>query len=112
MNELKELTAKINQFREERNWRQFHKAKDLAISVSIEAAELLEDFQWKSSEEAIQKNSENIKEEIADVLIYSIMLADDLGLDIQQIIEEKLEKNAIKYPVGKSRNTKAKYTEL
>ncbi|EUJ33721.1 MazG nucleotide pyrophosphohydrolase [Listeria floridensis FSL S10-1187] len=112
MNEIEQLVSKVNQFREERNWRQFHKAKDLAISVSIEAAELLEDFQWKTSEEAVEANFENIKEEIADVLIYSIMLADDLKLDIGTIIEEKLEKNARKYPVEKSKGNNAKYTEL
>lgn len=112
VNEIEQLVSKVNQFREERNWRQFHKAKDLAISVSIEAAELLEDFQWKTSEEAVEANFENIKEEIADVLIYSIMLADDLKLDIGTIIEEKLEKNARKYPVEKSKGNNAKYTEL
>lgn len=109
---MDELIQKINQFREERDWRQYHKPKDLAISISIEAAELLEDFQWKTSEEAIKKNAENIKEEIADVLIYSLMLASDLDLDVKDLIEEKLVKNAVKYPVAKSRGNKSKYTEL
>ena len=96
---------RINQFRDERNWRQFHNEKDLALSISIEAAELLEIFQWKTSEEAL-KDFEHWKEEIADVLIYSYMLADSLNLDIDEIIQEKLIKNNLKYPVDQSRGLK------
>ncbi|MBC1399769.1 nucleotide pyrophosphohydrolase [Listeria fleischmannii] len=101
----------INHFREERDWRKFHKPKDLALSVSIEAAELLENFQWKTSEEAIQENFDNIQDEIADVLIYSYMLASDLNLDIDTLILNKLEKNKRKYPLEKSKGSKQKYTE-
>jgi NTP pyrophosphatase (non-canonical NTP hydrolase) len=90
---------KVDNFRNERNWRQFHNEKDLALSISIEAAELLEDFQWKTSEEAVRDDFENIKEELADVLIYSYMLASNLELDIETIIDEKLLKNNVKYPV-------------
>ncbi|WP_253905605.1 nucleotide pyrophosphohydrolase [Bacillus sp. THAF10] len=75
--------------------------KDLAISISIEAAELLEDFQWISSEEALNANKENLREDIADVLIYSLMLCSDLGLDVREIVEEKILKNGRKYPVEK-----------
>ena len=100
---------KINKFRD---WRQFHNEKDLAISISLEAAELLELFQWKSPEEVRENSIERIKEELADVLIYSHMLASNLDLDIDEIIEAKLEKNNIKYPVDKSRGNKEKYTEL
>lgn len=89
---------RINQFRDDRNWRQFHNEKDLALSISIEAAELLEIFQWKTAEEALE-DFEHLKEEIADVLIYSYMLADNLELDIDEIIQEKLVKNNVKYPV-------------
>lgn len=96
---------RINQFRDERNWRQFHNEKDLALSISIEAAELLEIFQWKTSEEAL-KDFEHLKEEIADVLIYSYMLADNLNLDTDEIIQEKLIKNNLKYPVDQSRGLK------
>jgi NTP pyrophosphatase (non-canonical NTP hydrolase) len=96
---------RINQFRDERNWRQFHNEKDLALSISIEAAELLEIFQWKTSEEAL-KDFEHLKEEIADVLIYSYMLADNLNLDIDEIIQEKLIKNNLKYPVDQNRGLK------
>ncbi|PTO39791.1 nucleotide pyrophosphohydrolase [Enterococcus mundtii] len=104
--------AKINQFRDDRNWRQFHNEKDLAISISLEASELLELFQWKQPEEVTTTQLVRIKEELADVLIYSYMMADNLNLDIDTIIEEKLEKNNQKYPVEKSKNNKEKYTEL
>ena len=103
---------KINQFRDDRDWRQFHNEKDLAISISLEAAELLELFQWKYPEEVRETSIERIKEELADVLIYSHMLASNLDLDIDEIIEAKLEKKNIKYPVDKSRGNKEKYTEL
>ncbi|EGL87901.1 MazG nucleotide pyrophosphohydrolase domain protein [Streptococcus infantis SK1076] len=83
---------KINKFRDDRDWRKFHNEKDLAISISIEASELLELFQWKQPEEVTDKSLERIKEELADVLIYSMMLADNLDLNIDNIIEEKLEK--------------------
>ena len=107
-----ESMDKINKFRDDRDWRQFHNEKDLAISISLEAAELLELFQWKSPEEVRENSIERIKEELADVLIYSHMLASNLDLDIDEIIEAKLEKNNIKYPVDKSRGNKEKYTEL
>jgi NTP pyrophosphatase (non-canonical NTP hydrolase) len=99
MSDIQSLINSVNKFRDDRNWRQYHNPKDLAISISIEAAELLEDFQWISSEKALQENKENIQEEIADVLIYSLMLCSDLELDVKQIVEEKLEKNGEKYPV-------------
>lgn len=103
---------KINKFRDDRDWRQFHNEKDLAISISLEAAELLELFQWKSSKEVRETSIERIKEELADVMIYSHMLASNLDLNIDEIIEAKLEKNNIKYPVDKSKGNKEKYTEL
>lgn len=103
---------KINKFRDDRDWRKFHNEKDLAISISIEASELLELFQWKQPEEVITKSLERIKEELADVLIYSMMLADNLNLNIDNIIEEKLEKNDEKYPVSRSKGTNKKYTEF
>ncbi|MDA9472953.1 nucleotide pyrophosphohydrolase [Enterococcus sp. 5H] len=109
---MDELIERINQFRDERDWRQFHNPKDLAISISLEASELLENFQWKTSEEAKENNQENIEQELADVLIYSLMLASDLGLDIEEIIEKKLELNGKKYPVGKSKGNKEKYTKF
>ncbi|GBG96510.1 nucleotide pyrophosphohydrolase [Lactococcus termiticola] len=101
----------INRFRDDRNWRQFHNEKDLAISISLEASELLELFQWKSASEGIS-DIEKLKDELADVLIYSYMMADNLNLDIDSIIKEKLVKNNKKYPVEKSKNNNKKYTEL
>ena len=109
---MDELINKINKFRDERNWGQFHNEKDFAISISIEASELLELFQWKSAEDTVSNKLPQIKEELADVMIYSIMLADDLNLDIEEIIIDKLTQNATKYPVKKSYGSNLKYTEL
>lgn len=95
---MKDLTEKINDFRDERNWRQFHNPKDLALSLSLEASELLENFQWVSAEEGVEKNRENIKDELADVFIYGLMMADDLDIDMSEAILNKLKKNAEKYP--------------
>lgn len=108
---MNDIISKINKFRDERNWRQFHNEKDLAISISLEANELLEIFQWKTSDEAITSINE-IKEELADVLIYSLMMADNLGLSIEEIIIEKIEKNSLKYPVSKSFGSNKKYDTL
>lgn len=109
---MDELIKKVNDFRDERDWRQFHNEKDLAISISLEASELLELFQWSSSNETIQKKQAGLEDELADVLIYSIMLASNLKLDIEEIINNKLKKNEIKYPVKKSKGNKSKYTDL
>ncbi|QQD84128.1 MULTISPECIES: nucleotide pyrophosphohydrolase [Jeotgalicoccus] len=95
---MKDLTDKINVFRDERSWRQYHNPKDLALSLSLEASELLENFQWISAEEGAEKNRENIKDELADVFIYGLMMADDLDIDMNEAIIEKLKKNAVKYP--------------
>ena len=112
MSELEELREKILKFRDERNWQQFHNPKDLALSLSLEASELLELFQWKTSEEAVERNLEKMKEELADVLIYAILFANETGMDLNSVIQEKLHKNAIKYPVDKSFGKKEKYTAL
>ncbi|MGX6485602.1 nucleotide pyrophosphohydrolase [Aerococcus sanguinicola] len=105
------LIEQINAFRDARDWRQFHNKKDLALSLVLEASELLEIYQWKTAEEGNQ-NIEAIKDELADVLIYALMLADNLDLDIEELIPRKLAKNAIKYPVDKSRGQNKKYTDL
>lgn len=112
MTDIEELTKLINKFREERDWRQFHNPKDLAISLSIEASELLEAFQWKSSDEAIDKNKPNIQRELADVIVYALMLSDDLKFDVSEIVESKLKENAEKYPVEKSKGSSEKYTSF
>ncbi|SIQ41512.1 NTP pyrophosphatase, house-cleaning of non-canonical NTPs [Bacillus cereus] len=106
------ILEKVLKFRDDRNWKQFHNPKDLAISLSLEASELLENFQWKSSEEAVDKNLENIKDELADVLIYSILLADQINVDIEEMIVNKIEKNEKKYPVEKAYGSNKKYDEL
>ncbi|WP_144466163.1 nucleotide pyrophosphohydrolase [Bacillus sp. FDAARGOS_235] len=106
------ISEKILKFLDDRDWKQFHNAKDLAISLSLEASELLENFQWKSSEEAAEKNLENIKDELADVLIYSILLADQIDVDIEKLILNKIEKNEKKYPVEKAYGSNKKYDEL
>ena len=107
-----DLKMRITKFRDDRNWAQFHNPKDLAISLSLEAAELLENFQWVSSEEALQKNREKIKEELADILILSILLGDVIDVDLDEIVDEKLKKNEDKYPVDKAQGRNEKYTEL
>ncbi|MCB5239657.1 MULTISPECIES: nucleotide pyrophosphohydrolase [Niallia] len=102
----------IIRFRDERNWKQFHNPKDLAISLSLEASELLENFQWKTSEEGIGANLENIKDEIADVVIYAMLMSNELGINLEQTIKEKIRKNNQKYPVNKSFGSSKKYTDL
>lgn len=96
---MDKIRQKILNFRDERNWKPYHNEKDLAISISLEANELLENFQWKSSEEAVRDSKQNIKEEMADILIYLIQLADKLDVDLEEEVLEKMKKNALKYPV-------------
>ena len=112
---MDEVLARIRQFRDERDWLQFHDPKNLAVSVAIEAAELLEEFQWKDKDEAwrhAEENLETVADEIADVAIYLYELADILKIDLGRAILAKLDKNAVKYPVEKSRGKSTKYTEL
>lgn len=109
MKELEEITQALLDFRNERDWEQFHNPKDLALAINVEAGELLELFLWKSAEQA---NVEKIKEELADVMAYSLLLADKYGFDVKQIVMEKIRKNDQKYPVDKSKGTAKKYTEL
>lgn len=109
MNEFDEMKRILRAFNEERDWDQFHNGKDLALALSIEAAELLEVFLWKKPEEA---SIEKIKEELADVLNYAFQMADKYNLDIQAIMKEKLARNAEKYPVEKAKGSAKKYSEL
>ena len=108
----KETAEMVTNFRDERNWKQFHNPKDLAISICLEAAELLEVFQWSGADLSVEGKTEKIKEELADIANYCILMADRCNLDLDQIIREKVMRNAEKYPVEKSRNSAAKYTEL
>ena len=109
MNDLEDLRKVIVQFTQERDWDQFHNEKDLALALSIEAAELNEAFLWKDASEV---NIEKVKEELADVFNYAILIADKYDLDIKQIILDKLQKNAEKYPVDKAYGSAKKYNEL
>jgi|ERR1044072_8581684 NTP pyrophosphatase (non-canonical NTP hydrolase) len=109
MGDLQTLINKIRQFNMERDWSQFHNAKDLALAISIEAAELNELFLWKKAEDA---DPEKVKEELADIFTYAIQLADKYGFDINEIISNKIEKNALKYPIEKAKGSARKYNEL
>ena len=109
MNSWKKLQSALLEFRDERDWAQFHNPKDLALALSIEAAELNELFLWKSAEDA---NIEKVKEELADVFAYALLLAEKYELDIDRIVLDKINRNAEKYPVNKSRGTATKYTDL
>lgn len=110
---MKQETIKeILKFRDERDWKQFHNPKDLAISISLEAAELLEIFQWSAEDVVCHEKMDRIKEELADVINYCVLMADACGLDLDEIIREKIKKNREKYPVEKSYGSKEKYTEL
>ena len=102
----------VLKFRDDRNWRQFHNPKDLAISISLEAAELLEVFQWSADDLVCEAKREKIKEELADVANYCILMADACGLDLDEIIQAKVKRNCEKYPVELAYGSKAKYTEL
>ena len=107
-----ETIARVVKFRDERNWRQFHTPKDLAISMSLEAAEVLELFQWSGADLECTDKLPRLREELADVLSYCILLADVCGLDLDEIMNEKVTKNEAKYPVEKAWGSAAKYTQF
>ena len=110
LNENQEIFLIYNYFYDD--WKQFHNPKDLAISITLEAAELLEVFQWSGTDLSADKKLDKIKEELADVLIYSYLMANDLGLSIDEIVRHKLQSNDKKYPVEKAYGNSKKYTEL
>ena len=107
----KETIDECIEFVKERNWGQFHNPKDLAISLSLEASELLELFQWKDNDEALV-NIDDMKDELADIIVYAIDFASVLGFDLNEIIRAKMKKNREKSPVEKAKNSNKKYTEL
>lgn len=109
MTEIEEIIQELIQFRNERDWDQFHNPKDLAIALNIEASELLELFLWKSYEEA---NIDKIKEELADVFAYAFLIAQKYNLNVKDIVSEKIKLNAEKYPIEKSKGTSKKYNQL
>ena len=117
MQDLKSLQKQLEKFVSERDWEQFHSLKNLSMSLSIEVAELMEHFQWVDADdcnpEALEENEyQEIKEEIADILIYSLMFSNEMGIDPLTAIEEKIKKNEEKYPVQKSKGSAKKYTEF
>lgn len=107
--DIQELTDALIAFRDERDWAQFHNPKDLAAALSIEAGELLECFLWKAHGEA---DTARVREELADVLAYALLLAEHYKLDVKQIVLDKVAKNAEKYPAHKAKGSAKKYTEL
>lgn len=114
--ELNIIIEELLKFRREREWEQFHKPKELAISIVLEAAELLEEFQWKTDEEIKRHlkevGLENVKDEVADIAIYILLLSHDLKIDIVEAIKDKLKKNEEKYPVEKAKGIAKKYDKL
>ena len=109
MSEIKNITNTLLKFRNERDWEQFHNTKDLSIALSIETNELLELFLWKNHEDA---NIDKIKEELADVFAYAFLIAEKFNFNVEEIVLEKIKKNATKYPIEKSKGKSDKYDQL
>ena len=118
--DVKSIIKSLREFANQRDWNQFHTPKNLSIALSVEASELLEQFQWLTEEESIQLKSAEadpikrlaIAEEVADILLYAMRFADIMNIDLNQIIQHKLKKNAEKYPIEKSRGLATKYSDL
>ncbi|MGL4382809.1 MAG: nucleotide pyrophosphohydrolase [Bacilli bacterium] len=104
---MKKALAEILKMQEERNWKQFHSVENLAKSIAIEAGELLECFQWSS-----EYNEDHVKEELADILNYCLLMANELNVDLEEIVLEKIEINKQKYPINKSNNNAKKYIDF
>lgn len=109
MSEITKIIDALIEFRNDRDWEQFHNPKDLAIAINVEAGELLELFLWKNPEDAKQ---EKIKDELADVFAFAFLLADKMNFNVHDIVMEKIRKNGEKYPVEKAKGTAKKYNEL
>ncbi len=112
---LQDLIKKIIDFRNDRDWKQFHNPKDLAISLSLEASEVVEHFQWKNKEEIekyIKTNKNEIGEELADVLYWVLLMSYDLGIDILDALDKKMDINIAKYPISKAKGRHTKYNKL
>lgn len=115
MTDIDELIKQVIKFRDDRDWKQFHNPKDMAISLSLEASEFLEHFQWKNPEEVatyLKLHKKDISNELADVMIWVLTISHDLKIDLQSIVRSKLRLNAKKYPISKSIGSHKKYTEL
>jgi dCTP diphosphatase len=112
---LAELTQRVLQFRDERHWKQFHNAKDVALSLVLEAAEVLELMQWKEGddlEKSLQEKKHRLGEELADVLYWVLILAHDREIDLADAFAKKMAANTAKYPIEKARGVSTKYNEL
>ena len=109
MKECEEIIQALLEFRNERDWEQFHNPKDLALAINIESAELLELFLWKKADDA---NTEKVKEELADIFSFAFLLAEKYGFDVKEIVLEKIKTNGEKYPVDKAKGSAKKYDEL
>lgn len=115
MSDFIKLTDMVCAFRDERNWKQFHKPKDMALSLLLEASELAEHFQWKSDAESLgvlESRREDIADELSDVLYWTLLMAHDFGVDLPKAFERKLAKNELKYPIEKAKGSSKKYSEL
>ena len=115
MDKIEELTKRIIKFRDERDWKQFHNPKDVALSMVLEAGEVMEHFQWKDKEEVeeyLKQNKNDVAEEIADVLYYVLLMSHDLNIDIIEALDKKITKNESKYPVEKAKGNHKKYNEI
>lgn len=115
MSDISDLQKRVVAFRDARDWKQFHNPKDMAISLLLEAAEFLEHFQWKSSEEIeqhLKTNKKDIADELADVMYWVMLLSHDLDIDIITQYEQKMRENEAKYPVEKAKGSNKKYTKL
>lgn len=115
MSDLADLQKRVVAFRDERNWKQFHDPKDMALSLVLEAAELLEQFQWKNAEEFqvhFKENATDVKDELMDVLYWVLLIAHDLDVDIPKEFERKMKKNSTKYPTKIASGLTKKYTQL
>ncbi len=115
MSDIKKLTRQIVEFRNQRNWKQFHNPKDLAVSLLLEAAEVLEHFQWKNAEEMqsyLKDHKDHVGEELSDVLYWVLLLSHDLDINIVKAFESKMKQNEKKYPVEKAKGNHKKYNQL
>jgi NTP pyrophosphatase (non-canonical NTP hydrolase) len=112
MPQIQNLIDNLTAFRDARDWAQFHDPRNLALALSIEAAELNELFLWKKEEDVISINQQRLREELADVFAYALLMADRCGFDVEEIVLEKLALNEQKYPVDKAKGTAKKYDEL
>jgi NTP pyrophosphatase (non-canonical NTP hydrolase) len=115
MSDIKKITERILAFRDARDWKQFHNPKDVALSMVLEAGEVMEHFQWKNDKEIsdyIKVAKDDIGDELADVLYWVLLLSVDLGIDINEAVNRKMEKNEAKYPVDKSKGKHTKYNKL